>query len=71
MSRWRRKRRTTKTLVLIVLAVGAFVALSPSTWHEAVRHAFGEGSSGATLARRAPTFDPPGGPTHRGRECAA
>ena len=49
MSRWRRKRRTIKTLVLIVLAVGAFVALSPSTWHEAVRHAFGEGSSGATL----------------------
>ena len=31
-------------LVLIALAVGAFVALSPSTWREAVHDAFGERS---------------------------
>ena len=55
--RRRRKRRTIKTLVLISLAVGALVALSPSTWREAVRDAFGEGNSGATLSGSARIVD--------------
>ena len=47
--RRRRKRRTIKTLVLISLAVGALVALSPSTWREAV---YAMHSARGTRARR-------------------